>query len=49
MSDLVEGGRGAADLFAGEEARALKTETAVDALRARFGAGAVVTGRALKP
>jgi DNA polymerase-4 len=49
MADLVEGEPGAADLFAGDEARALKTETAVDRLRARFGQGAVVTGRALKP
>jgi DNA polymerase-4 len=49
MAELIEGEPGAADLFAGEEARALKTETAVDALRARFGRDAVVSGRALKP
>jgi DNA polymerase-4 len=49
MADLIEGEPAAVDLFAGEEARALKTETAMDALRARFGAAAVVTGRALKP
>jgi DNA polymerase-4 len=35
-------------LFETPESRALKTETAIDALRARFGAGAVVAGRALK-
>lgn len=35
-------------LFETSEARALKTETAIDALRAKFGAKAVVAGRALK-
>ena len=35
-------------LFETPEARALKTETAIDALRAKFGAKAVVAGRALK-
>jgi DNA polymerase-4 len=35
-------------LFETREARALKTETAIDRLRARFGAAAVVAGRALK-
>lgn len=35
-------------LFATPETRALKTETAIDALRAKFGAKAVVAGRALK-
>ena len=35
-------------LFETSEARALKTETAIDALRAKFGARAVVAGRALK-
>lgn len=35
-------------LFESTEARALKTETAIDVLRARFGAKAVVAGRALK-
>ncbi len=35
-------------LFESAEARALKTETAIDALRAKFGAKAVVAGRALK-
>jgi DNA polymerase-4 len=48
MAELVEGEAGASDLFAGDEARALKTEAAMDALRARFGAGAIVTGRGLK-
>ena len=36
-------------LFETSEARTLKTETAIDRLRAKFGAGAVVAGRALKP
>jgi DNA polymerase-4 len=35
-------------LFETTEARSLKTETAIDALRARFGEQAVVAGRALK-
>ena len=35
-------------LFETTESRALKTETAIDRLRAKFGAGAVVAGRALK-
>lgn len=48
MAELIEGEAGGGDLFAGDEARALKTETAMDALRARFGAGAIVTGRGLK-
>lgn len=35
-------------LFETAETRTLKTETAIDALRAKFGKGAVVAGRALK-
>ena len=34
-------------LFETSETRALKTETAIDALRAKFGQGAVIAGRAL--
>ena len=41
--DLPEG------LFASPDRRTLKTETAIDALRQKFGASAVVAGRALKP
>jgi DNA polymerase-4 len=48
MAELIEGEAGGSDLFAGEEAKALKTETAMDALRARFGKDAIVTGRGLK-
>ncbi len=47
-TELVEAGASASDLFAGDETRALKSERAMDALRERFGAGAVQTGRALK-
>ncbi|HUH24544.1 MAG TPA: hypothetical protein VLZ51_10835, partial [Brevundimonas sp.] len=36
-----------AGLFATAETRALKTETAIDALRKKFGAAAVIAGRAL--
>jgi DNA polymerase-4 len=35
-------------MFADDERRTLKSETAIDALRGKFGAGAVVSGRALK-
>jgi DNA polymerase-4 len=47
LSDMLEAGT-ASDFFAGEETRALKSEQAIDALRAKFGADAVVSGRALK-
>ena len=49
LAELAEVETAAADLFGGDgEARARTTETAVDALRGRFGAGAVVSGRALR-
>ncbi len=38
----------AGDFFAQDESRALTSEKAIDALRGRFGAEAVVTGRTLK-
>jgi DNA polymerase IV len=47
LSDLLEAGA-SSDLFAEAEARALKSEQAIDVLRAKFGAEAVVSGRALK-
>ena len=47
-TDLHEAGVSAGDFFDGDETRALKSEKAMDALRDRFGAGAVQTGRALK-
>jgi DNA polymerase-4 len=48
LSDLVDAAEGLG-LFADEERRARSSEQAIDALRARFGADAVVSGRALKP
>lgn len=47
LSDFVAAGAAEGDFFAEAETRRLKSETAVDALRAKFGKGAVVTGRAL--
>ena len=47
LSDFVDAAEGL-DLFADDERRARRNETAIDALRARFGAGAVVSGRSLK-
>jgi len=47
-AELMEAGGSAADLFGGEETRALRHETTLDALRERFGAEAVQSGRALK-
>ena len=49
MADIVDADDAPTGLFAGDQTRALKTETAIDALRERFGSGAVVAGRALKP
>ena len=49
LAELAEVETAAVDLFGGDgEARARTTETAIDALRGRFGAGAVVSGRALR-
>ena len=48
ISDIVESAAAGGDLFSGDESRALRGEQAVDALRGRFGAAAVVTGRSLK-
>jgi DNA polymerase-4 len=45
VSDLVEAGAVEGDFFAGDERRALAGERTVDALRARFGADAVTSGR----
>jgi len=47
MAEVIDA-MDAPSLFETTEGRALKTETAIDALRAKFGAGAVVAGRALK-
>nr|WP_292051671.1 MULTISPECIES: DNA polymerase IV [unclassified Brevundimonas] len=48
MADVVDAHDAPAGLFQTEETRALKTETAIDALRAKFGSNAVIAGRALK-
>ncbi len=48
LSDLVESAGASGDLFDGGESRVLSGEKAVDAIRGRFGAGALVTGRSLK-
>jgi DNA polymerase-4 len=48
LSDLIEAVDAPSDLFGEGEARARRTERALDGLRDRFGPAAVVTGRALK-
>ncbi len=48
MADVVDAQDAPSGLFQTTETRDLKTETAIDALRAKFGSGAVIAGRALK-
>jgi DNA polymerase-4 len=48
IAEIVAADRASGDLFDGGESRALSGEKAIDVLRGRFGAEAVVTGRALK-
>ena len=48
MADLGEPSDAPTDLFGGGEARALKTERAVDRLRDRFGPDVLTTGRTLR-
>jgi DNA polymerase IV len=48
MADLIEAGAVKDDFFAGDERRALAGEKTLDAIRARFGAGAVTSGRIFK-
>ena len=48
MADIQDAEDTPEGLFASAETKTLKTETTIDALRAKFGAGAVVAGRALK-
>ena len=48
MADIQDAEDAPDSLFASAETKTLKTETIIDALRAKFGAGAVVAGRALK-
>ena len=45
MAELVEANAVEDDFFAGDERRALAGEKTLDAIRARFGAGAVTSGR----
>jgi DNA polymerase-4 len=47
LSDFVDAAEGL-DMFAEDERRARKSETAIDALRQKFGVDAVMSGRALK-
>jgi DNA polymerase-4 len=48
LSDLAPADSSAGDFFAENESKALSGEQAVDALRTRFGANVVISGRALK-
>lgn len=48
IADLVDAEAAGADFFAEGERRALASERSVDAIRARFGAGAVTSGRTLR-
>ncbi len=48
LADIADAEDAPEGLFASSETRTLKTETTIDALREKFGASAVVAGRALK-
>jgi DNA polymerase-4 len=48
VAELVEADGAADDFFAGDERKALASEKTLDAIRAKFGAGAVTSGRILK-
>lgn len=48
LSDLVDAADAPGDLFGAEEAQARTKEKVIDGLRAKFGQGAVISGRALK-
>ncbi|MFC3076934.1 DNA polymerase IV [Phenylobacterium terrae] len=48
LAELVEADAVEADFFAGDEKRALAEEKTLDAIRARFGPGAVISGRSLR-
>jgi DNA polymerase-4 len=48
LTEFVDAETAGSDMFADDERRTLKNETAIDALRGKFGAAAVVSGRALK-
>jgi DNA polymerase-4 len=48
IADIVDGGAQRGDLFESDESRAFSSETRIDSLRSRFGAEAVISGRALR-
>lgn len=48
LSDLIDATEAPSDLFGAEEAQARTKEKVIDGLRAKFGQGAVISGRALK-
>jgi DNA polymerase-4 len=48
LGDLAEAASAGGDLFDGEERRALASEKTLDTIRARFGVGAVTSGRSLR-
>jgi len=48
IAELVPAEAVERDLFAGDERRALTHERTIDTLRARFGAGALTSGRAFR-
>ena len=48
LTEFVDAETAGSDMFADDERRTLKNETAIDALRGKFGAAAVFSGRALK-
>ena len=48
LTEFVDAETAGSDMFADDERRTLRNETAIDALRGKFGAAAVVSGRALK-
>ncbi|WP_293902801.1 DNA polymerase IV [Phenylobacterium sp.] len=48
VADLIDAELVSGDFFAGAERKALASERSVDAIRARFGAGAVTSGRSLR-
>ncbi len=48
LAEIADAEDAAPGLFASSESRVLKTETTIDALRAKFGKDAVIAGRALK-
>ena len=48
LAEIADAEDAAPGLFASAESRVLRTETTIDALRAKFGKDAVIAGRALK-